>query len=335
MAVRETGKRTKEERRFAVPPDGVDVLEALWYHRLLSIRQINRLFTPQFQERWTRKIMAELAGWGLVASIPVRSAGAPNYWYLTAEGGRTVAQISDNVHGQAPSAEAVASVFQAHTVALNDTGIAFVESARDNDDDCLPLAWEHEVEHRMGNAAGEIFRCDGLLRYGIMDGNKARQRHYFLEVDRLTETMDQLVEKLRRYANYRRWVDPDSRPGTALGGLEAWRHKYPAFPHLLFVFTPSRPSHSRNTMTQRAKRVLAMAAQDPIVRLTLSGSDDFVVGACLLEDLQRRGPYEAIFYEIESKPAEKGRGSTFTVRKEPVNILGQNDVDLNPDGKLV
>lgn len=324
----------EKNKRFAVSSAGVDVLEALWYHRLLSIRQINRLFTPQFQERWTRKIMAELAGWGLVEAIPVRSAGAPKYWYLTSEGGKTVEQISDNVHGQAPSAEAVASVFQAHTVALNDVGIAFVESARENDDDCLPLAWEHEVEHRMGNSAGEIFRCDGLLRYGIMDGNRAVQRHYFLEVDRLTETMDQLVEKLRRYATYRRWVDPDSQPGIAPGGREAWRHRYPAFPHLLFVFTPSRPSHSRDTMIKRATRVLAMAAQDPIVRLTLDGTDDFVVGACLLEDLQIRGPYGAIFYGIESK-STKGKGSTFSVRKDPVNILGQNEGDLNPEGKLV
>lgn len=324
-----------KDRQFAVPAAGIDVLEALWFHRLLSIRQINRLYMPENGERHTRKVMSELAGWGLVQPIAARSSGAPNYWFLTAEGGRTVQQVSDNIHGQAPSAEAVASVFQAHTVALNDVGIAFVESARERDDDCLPLAWEHEVEHRMGNAAGQIFRCDGLLRYGIMNRNKAIQRHYFVEVDRCTETIDQLCEKLRRYANYRRWIDPEATPGMTLGGREAWRHRYPAFPHLLFVFAPSRANHTRETLIKRARRVLSMAAQDPIVRATLSGTDDFVVGACLLEDLQRKGPYEAIFYEIESTADASGKGSIFTVLKHPVNILGQNDGELNPDGTLV
>lgn len=321
------------QRPVTVTQIGVDVLEGLWLHRLLSTSQVHELYFPGKTKRWAKQVLDELAGWGLVSAVQGRERGGPYYWYLTAAGGSAVATISDNVTGTAPSIEQVASVLQAHTRALNDCGIAFVKSAREHDDDCVPLSWEHEVVHKMGSQVGQTFRCDGLLRYGIIRDKGAAQRHYFVELDRCNESMDTLVGKLRRYAEYRAWVDPDVLPGTTPGGLESWRRRYPAFPRLVFVFAPSSKMFDPKAVRKRALRTMHMAVADPIIRHTLGSVTDFHVSACLLDDLMSKGIYEPVFYEIGNKTDGDGESEYF-VKSDPVNILGQDRYDLKP-GKLV
>lgn len=306
--------------------EGADILEGLWFHRMLTTRQIHELFLPTRTERWAQKQLEELSGWGLIDFVRAREKGGAHLWFLTESGGRAVAGVSDNVTGLAPAVEQVASVLQAHTRALNEVGVSFVRTARGMGDDCLPLAWEHEVIHRMGgNQTGQVFRCDALLRYGLVGNKRASQRHYFIELDRGTETMDQLVDKLRRYAEYRTWVEPDTEPGTVPGGMEAWRRRYPAFPRLLFVFAPSRQVEGAKRLRNRAFRVLNMVAADPIVRHTLQKQEDFHVSACLLEDLQRHGAYAPIFLEVGTRRDRDDGMVDFFVREEPVNIVGEDE----------
>src|SRR5262249_27862369 len=63
---------------------GVEVLESLGQHRLLSTRQIHQLHTPHATIRWSRYLLARLRANGLAAATA--RPGGMLLWYLTGAG---------------------------------------------------------------------------------------------------------------------------------------------------------------------------------------------------------------------------------------------------------
>ena len=179
---------------------------------------------------------------------------------------------------------------QAHTLAVNDVGIAFLHAARLRGHDFGPLSWRHEVAHQLnlGRRYPDLLVADSVLRYwtASLDGETAL--HYrFLELDRANLLMDDLVAKLARYARlYRLWTE---QRRTAAGGLEApaWPAFYRAFPNVLVILA----NPGRANLPRRMETVRALCHAEPELRRCPPLSISFA----LFEDLTAWGPFAPIF----------------------------------------
>ena len=116
----------------ALPTVAVEVLESLHQHRVLTARQIHALHTPNASLRWAQRILTRLHKRGLT-----EHAAGPHglaLWFLTAPGAETIqaaGTLAEPRRRLTTPAQA-AGPLRAHTLAVNDTGIAFVQAAREH-----------------------------------------------------------------------------------------------------------------------------------------------------------------------------------------------------------
>ena len=270
---------------------GVEVLESVYQHRLLSTAQIHRLHTPAATRQWTRRVLARLHQLGLVEVT--RAPGGMGLWYLTERGALTVETLGDRAEPRRKllAPEHAAGPLQAHTLAVNDVGVAFVEAARERGDECGPLAWRHEIHHPLGTPPGRRYNdhliADALLTYQLTAPDGPSTFYYrFVELDRATLQVADLAEKLARYARLHDYTPAPTRPGRAPVAL--WRHSYPVFPTLLVVLDGNRP---RPLLERRREKLLALCTGDERLRATPAVE----IAVCLLDDLTSHGPFAAIF----------------------------------------
>jgi hypothetical protein len=284
--------RTPTVEQRPLPAAGVQVLESLHQHRLLSARQVHALHTPTASQRWTQSLLAELHAHGLARFV--RSDGARKLWYVTDAGADAIEQLPGRPETRrkviAPAQ--AAGPLRQHTLAVNDAGLAWATAARDRGDDCGPFGWRHEIAHPIGALPGrrrsELLIADALLTYlhTSTDGDATLQRR-FLEVDRATVPLPALVAKLGRYARLHDYA-PD--PTSGQPRQAAWRSEYPAFPavHVLLAGDP------REALQRRLEQTIALAHAEP----ALQAATGLVVSFALLEDLTTDGPFEHIFVAL-------------------------------------
>jgi hypothetical protein len=279
-----------------------DALPILYQHRLLTTGQLHRLLQPHARYPvYMRRQLSRLRERGLAAST-VRHRGGQGelVWYATPTGCEVVEAAGEvTPRAYRMSDAAAANQLQEHTLAVNDTGICFVQAARRHAHDCGPLDWEPERAHRFrdGDRAGDEAYVipDAVLSY-------IHQHHvltYFLEIDRATESPLKLAGKLRNYARYLDYVPlpppgRGRRAGTATSG-EAWRDRYPAFPLILIVLTGAPPA----VLARRTAVLRALAEAD--TRLSRA-ADRLFAGVTTLELLQTRGPWEPIVTPVFGDP---------------------------------
>jgi hypothetical protein len=271
-------------------PAAVAMLESLYQHRLLSTLQLHELHTPNASLRWTQRVLGRARDVGLADAVRVPGGGL--IWYLTEPGVEAVETIPNRaeLRRKVIPPEQAAGPLQAHTLAVNDVGIAFVTAARVHDHECGPFAWRHEVAHPLGPPPGrrrpEQLISDAVLSYELTEPGGATSFHYrFVELDRATIPVADLVAKLARYARLYHYVDPaDRRDGD---GAPLWTRLYPVFPLVLLVFAGDVPRR----LERRRRTVLALCGQEP----ELTTTPEVEVSACLLADLIERGPFDASF----------------------------------------
>ncbi|MGH2973584.1 MAG: replication-relaxation family protein [Solirubrobacterales bacterium] len=276
---------------LALPLATSELLASLAQHRVLSTPQVRSIHFPNRSPRWTRMVLAPLAKAGLAAFVPnVGVAGAPRrLWFVTERGAR--AALDAGLLDAMPrllDAEAAAGALQAHTLAVNDAAICFLQSARERGDDCGPLAWRHEVAHRLGYSrrAGSLF-ADAVLTYVRLTDAEVVVEQRFLELDRATLSVDRLVAELARYGRLLR--------ATGRGGEALWRAHYPDFPQVICVLAGAKGAALR----RRLDTVVAILGNDP----DFLGSPDLSIRICLAEDLAERGPFAPIFTDVR-RPEE-------------------------------
>lgn len=279
-----------------LPAVAVDVLESLGQHRLLGTRQVHALHTPRTSIRWTQKLLRTLRLRGLVDSITHR--GPTRLWFLTPDGAAAVRLLPtrEEPRSRATTPEQAAGPLRAHTLAVNDVGVAFVTAARARGDECGPLSWRHEVAHPIGatpgKRGGEQLVADALLSYLRRAGGGVVLEQRFVELDRGTMPVHGLVEKLNRYARLSHYPDPD-------GSGPLWRRHYSVLPEVLVVFT-GQPS---GALVSRRQTTIALALQ----RSQLRSDRGVRVSFCLLDELVRDGPFAPLFLRL----AEPLRWSTW------------------------
>lgn len=266
----------------ALPVVAGAVLESLYQHRLLSSGQIHRMHMPDASVRWTRRVLTGLRRRELVDCLRAAD-GEGSVYFLTSKGASAVEAIASRTpaRGKPITPEQAAGPLRAHTLAVNETGIAFMQAARERGDDFGPLAWQHEIAHPLGTRRGNLLIADALLsylRYG--DGGELIFESRLLELDRATLPTDALAAKLARYARlYDYAVAGQSTP--------AWRARYAVFPGVLCVLA----GQSDTTLTRRTEVVLALCREDP----QLTGTPEVEISLGLLSDLRRHGPFAAIW----------------------------------------
>lgn len=266
-----------------LPAVAVEVLESVAQHRLLTTAQVHVMHTPEASRRWTQRLLGALAGYGLVDAV--RGPRGVGVWFATASGLTAVEQFA--VSRAEPRRKVIepahaAGPLQAHTLGVNEVGIAFLLAARQRGDEVGPLSWRHEIAHTTGRRHGAQAQviADALISYLATDGDAVALHQRFVELDRATMPVEHLLDKIRAYARLR-----DHEPG--------WRPFYPAgMPDVLLVLA-GKP---RARLERRLRLLLALRADD----LALAADGHLHVSLALLEDLTAHGPFAPIWLRAEN-----------------------------------
>ena len=142
------------------------MVQSLAAHRLLTARQLHDLHTPEASQRWTRDVLGRL----VTARVGVLRACRMGRAARLLPHRRRPPSPQPNPASQArDGARHAASALSAHTLAVNEVGVAFVAAARKRGDEFGPLAWRHEVAHPIGTATvgrrKELVIADAVLTY--------------------------------------------------------------------------------------------------------------------------------------------------------------------------
>jgi hypothetical protein len=266
----------------------VEVLESLHQHRVLTARQVHALHTPHTSLRWPQRILTELHKRSLIE----RAVGPHGValWFLTAAGADTIqaAGMLAEPRRRITTAAQAAGPLRAHTLAMNDTGIAFVNAAREHGgDSCGPLSWRHEIAHPYtagrSRHGAHLLIADALLSYLQAAPDESLILHQrFIELDRGTIPPDQLAAKLARYAQLHHY---STTKDTQEGPL--WRAYYRTFPPVLVVLADQTPAATR----RRIQKTIALYRSDP----ARGRYGSIPIAFTTLPDLAARGPFAPIF----------------------------------------
>ena len=288
------------------------ILNVLYQHRVMSTDQLHRLLLPAAPTpRYVQRQLQGLKEAGLVEGVRPRyphprelgnrrpPRKAPYLWFLTEPGAETAeagGEVQPRPYRVSP--EAVAGTRQWHTLAVNETGIAFARHAARLGHECGPLDWMPEVAHRIRDGQRRFeddhVITDAVLRY--VDVRRARRTMLtlFIEVDRATMTTARLAAKLAAYGRLFEYVPqhPDRARRSAASTRPAWQYSYPVFPRLLVVLDGDPSPSLASRLATRTEDLYALTRADPrLARL----AGQLSVGVTTLQLLKERGPFEPIF----------------------------------------
>ncbi|MEU0214113.1 replication-relaxation family protein [Streptomyces sp. NPDC006265] len=300
---------------------GREVLELLYQHRVLSTPQLHVLLTlptkRQARPVYLRWQLGELHQSGLVDRIRAQGPGGrgrvqsqPFLWFLTEAGAASVEEA-----GELPSRpyrvspESVAGARQAHTLGVNDVGVAFVEWARRLGHECGPLDWTPEVANRIRDGQRRFeddhVISDAVLNYVHVErGGRRTMLSFFVEFDRATMTSARLAGKLQAYGRLFEYVpqSADRTRRTPNATRPAWMYSYPVFPRVLVILDAARPKAGE---PDRRPQRLAARTEDLYTRTAADVrlgrlKDDISIGVTTLQQLQEHGPFGPIFTPLLS-----------------------------------
>lgn len=274
-----------------------DILTSLYQHRLLSTTQIRALHTPATSRRWTQNVLSELERTGYVARV-VMADSHQALWFVTEQGAEATEGAGVTRRPYRMTAERARGPLQAHTLAVNDVGVAFVQAARERGDDFDFLGWRHEAAHRVGDRDGkgaETVIADAVVDYTANSEDAVLCR--FVELDRSTMPLRELETKLTGYARlYRYRPKPAGEWSADLP--QGWRQFYPLFPKIVVVLA-GRPAH---VLARRMQGLLELVWRNPNLRDIQSDDTDFDISLTTLEQLRTQGPFAPVF----RRPADPG-----------------------------
>lgn len=276
----------------------VEVLASLAQHRVLTAAQVHAMHLPGSRLRQAQRLLADLGREGLAdRAVGLR---AQRVWFATARGVEAVRRVGA-LEGEPPLLDrrSAAGRLMAHTLAVNDVGIAFMAAARERGEGFGALSWRHEVSHPLSVGRGRRGRskiADAVLTYLRSEGTETVVEQRFCELDRATRSAEGLARELALYVCLRRAKDA--------GGEPIWRGRYPAFPSVICALAGARAELLR----RRRAAVLAFLGADS----ELGSPPGTPIRLCLLEELCAQGPFAPIFEEA----GEPGRAVDWLGRTE-------------------
>ncbi|MGW3683356.1 replication-relaxation family protein [Streptomyces prasinus] len=271
-------------------------LAVLAQWRMATTEQMHLLIAPGVRIEQTRRRLSKLREEGLVDRVTLPQAGRTRCWFVTQYGAQIASEwpeLREWRPTRTVSDRTAARLRVGHALTVTETGLAFVQDAREHGDVCQLLDWIPEVHHPLGG--GEAVIPDALLYYrhtsdGDGDGDGSMLRA-FVEVDRATMGPERLAAKLTAYARLHQYVPappPGTRPHLAVQE-ETWRRRYPLFPRLLFVLDGTSPAGVDNRIT--ALRAAAKQLPPAFLR-------DVPILATPMTDLLQHGPAAPVWRPV-------------------------------------
>ncbi len=262
------------------------ILGLLYQHRMLCTNQLHRMIAGWSRDSsYIRQLLRPLRLRGLVASVYARQRGARKIWYLTPEGAHIAQNRQCGEDRPYPiTAASAAGFLQRHTLAVNEVGLSFVKAADRQGHECGPFAWRHEISHRVRMQETQFVQSDALLHYLTTTAAFS----FFIELDRASTPIEELVTKLRRYAALHNYKPTP----TSLG----WREYYHVFPHILVIFKEGQRASSQIGTERRMNIVQQIALADP--QITSALQNGMHASFAQFDQLKEQGPLEPIFQPL-------------------------------------
>ncbi|MDT0616199.1 replication-relaxation family protein [Streptomyces lancefieldiae] len=304
-------------------------LDLLYQHRLMTTDQLARLLTPTAHSAsYLRRQLVALEEGGLVQRLRAQGKASPGHgfnrpyvWFLTETGADAVEQAAEIFSRRyRVTPESAASTRQAHTLAVNEVGIAFVEHARRLGHDCTPLSWTPEVAHRIRDGQRRFeddhVISDAVLHYVHVHRGARTMLNVFIELDRATMTAAELAKKVSAYGRLYEFVPqhPDRARRSAASTRPAWQHTYPAFPRLLIVLDGAPGPTLAKRLADRTEDLYTLTRVDP--RLSRLASN-LSVGVTTLAQLKEHGPFGRIFTPLLRGTPEQRHPLTDMLLRRP------------------
>lgn len=269
-----------------LPQSTTEILASVAQHRVLTTAQIRAIHFPGRTLRRARQVMASLEATGLIDHVQAPGTLPRRLWYLTSRGSATAnaSGVLDNPPRPLDPGQA-AGQLRAHTMAVNDVGIAFLQAARKLGDDFGPLSWHHEVSHPLSETKRRRYlRADAVLTYLRGDAGEVYIEQRFIEVDRATLSTDRLASELAAYTGLFLATNKKGEP--------IWQRRYPAFPPVVCVLAGAEDS----ALERRKNAAIALLRRDPERNRT----PEVAISFCLATDLAKHGPFGRIFRDIQN-----------------------------------
>lgn len=278
--------------RPGITTDEFLILDALAWHRYLTLGQVKRLVCPWDVSKGyagkTYDTLKALKRRGYTDSGQIDARGV-HIWFVTPKGLAVVPQKRrrDYVPSQAMAVGSDAK----HSYCVNEVSIAFAKAARERDDEDAVFALEHERLLRPGTDATKV-TADGILQYtgmGLTGKNSLDVAWAIVEVDRTTQ-FGRIANRLRAYGEIRRkpslWkkVLPDDWP-PVLFVLAAEYRPRPRVGERNWTGDPRRAQ----TRCDRLVAYMGEIAREPSLR----GLDMLF---CSLPALIAQGPFAPIWH---------------------------------------
>lgn len=187
-----------------------EVLLSIQSYRYLMSGQIQRLLfaeaaTSSAALRAANRNLKKLKNLGLINSLSrriggVRAGSSSLVWYITHAGERLLGLHSDT---PCPAKRFFqpSPYFLAHTLAVAETAIRFIEISRMNNIQLSSIQMEPECWREYSDCGVAIPLKPDLYASVISDEYEDR---YFLEIDLDTESVSKILEKCERYHKYYR-----------------------------------------------------------------------------------------------------------------------------------
>jgi hypothetical protein len=208
------------------------VLQAIAEHRFFTTKQVEQLLfhnhaTPDSGARCCRRMLARLERWGLLER-PIRRVGglqagsASSIWMLSSAGQRL--RNLQAGRGAVGRVREPGERFIQHYLAIGEAHLALVTAARAGRLELLDLQIEPRCWRSYTGLGGqrEVLKPDLFA----VTASGEYEDHWFIEIDRATESLPTLLKQCQQYEAYRR-----SGSEQAASGL---------FPHVLWVVPDNR-----------------------------------------------------------------------------------------------
>ncbi|MFF4344724.1 replication-relaxation family protein [Kitasatospora sp. NPDC001540] len=290
---------TSLKRPATMPALSQMVMQVLYQHRLMTTEQLHRLLLPEARRPvYLLRELKRLAEGGLVErvrSLRRNTRHAQLLWFLSEEGYACMDDAEESVTRQhRTTAASAVGPRQAHTIAVNEIGIAMFQHARHLGHEFGPLDWIPEVAHRLRDGQRR-FEDDHVISDAVLDythvGTNGRRRliRAFVELDRCTMTVSRLADKVAAYGRYFDYIPQEhERSRRPSSNRPAWQQTYSRFPRLLIVL--DHPS--QRVLSARTNDLGAMTSANP--RLS-SLAGELSIGVTTLDRLREHGPFAPIF----------------------------------------
>ena len=271
-----------------------EILMSLYQHRLLTTRQVHALHLSHASDRWARLVLERLRARGWAGDVRMRARSRQAVWFATDEGARAAEAGGVRARPYRVTPRLAAGPLQAHTLAVNDVGIAFARAAaRVRGHDFGPFSWHHEEAFRIADRpssgkGSDLVVADATLHYVVRrSGGAVEAWDWLVELDRSTESVQTLLAKVRRYLAFSSYV-PAARRGSRETPQAAWRgHFERRCPGVVVVLTAAPEAALRRRMIQ----LLELCHADASLRHV-----DLAV--TLLPWLVAEGPLNYVFHRV-------------------------------------